>query len=311
MTIASKIVEMLIRASQYTPLRGNGGYSCEALNASGESSSKFPQAAKEASQFMDFVALFESSDLLAWFRDKDVLDLGCGYGGKTVELMKVCHARQVYGIEPFEKMIELSRLYANSQDAKQCHFKVCSQYEIPFDSNSFDAIVSHDVLEHVADPRKTISEIYRVLRPGGRAFIIYPPYHGIMSHHLDYITRIPALHLLFSADAIIEAVNNILVSPEGKKYFTNAQPAPVWSYNLKRKCLPTLNGMTSREFMEMIGKFEVVQLKQRPLFYRYRYHLIGRVVLLAVNAFRRLSDLPRDVFSSSLICVLKKKDISS
>jgi SAM-dependent methyltransferase len=46
--------------------------------------------------------------------------------------------------------------------------------EIPFDSESFDAIICIHVLEHVEEDRKAIAELHRVLKPGGWALISVP-----------------------------------------------------------------------------------------------------------------------------------------
>ena len=45
---------------------------------------------------------------------------------------------------------------------------------IPFPDGSFDTVICHNVLEHVADDHKALTELARVLRPGGRALISVP-----------------------------------------------------------------------------------------------------------------------------------------
>lgn len=45
---------------------------------------------------------------------------------------------------------------------------------LPFTSNCFDTVLSHEVLEHVVDDRQTLAEIARVLRPGGRLVLFTP-----------------------------------------------------------------------------------------------------------------------------------------
>jgi hypothetical protein len=45
---------------------------------------------------------------------------------------------------------------------------------IPFDSNSYDVVICNHVLEHVPDDRKAMSEIFRVLKPGGYAILQVP-----------------------------------------------------------------------------------------------------------------------------------------
>jgi SAM-dependent methyltransferase len=53
---------------------------------------------------------------------------------------------------------------------------------LPVDDDSFDAVVSTQVLEHVTDPQLYLAECFRVLRPGGRMLLST---HGIMFYHPD------------------------------------------------------------------------------------------------------------------------------
>ncbi|NIP39066.1 MAG: class I SAM-dependent methyltransferase [Candidatus Dadabacteria bacterium] len=46
--------------------------------------------------------------------------------------------------------------------------------DIQYDDNAFDIIICSHVLEHVFDDKKAIREFYRVLKPGGEAFIMVP-----------------------------------------------------------------------------------------------------------------------------------------
>ena len=63
---------------------------------------------------------------------------------------------------------------------------------LPYPENSFDLVLSHEVLEHVQDDRKSAAEIVRVLKPGGRAVIFVPnigyPFetHGVYWHGKYY-----------------------------------------------------------------------------------------------------------------------------
>lgn len=50
--------------------------------------------------------------------------------------------------------------------------------ELPFADGSFDAVTSISVLEHVDDPKRAITEMARILRPGGRAFVAVPELSG-------------------------------------------------------------------------------------------------------------------------------------
>jgi SAM-dependent methyltransferase len=304
--LREKIVEKLIVLSQRTPFRGSGGYTREALAIKGRTED-FPQADLEASQFGEFFSYFSMPEITGWFRNKVVLDLGSGYGGKTVEYVMTLGAREVHGIEPVEKHVYLSEQYAKARNVTNCHFKVCDQNIIPFADESFDAVVSHDVLEHVADPRITLQEIHRVLKPKGKLFMVFPPYHGLRSHHLDYITKLPGLHLVFPPDVIVRAINRILSSPGGERFGTQLQTGPTLSYNKARQCLPTLNGLTSREFTAMLDGFSIVELRQLPLFISYREKLLGSLLYFVISQIRKCNDLTRDMLSSSLSCILEKR----
>ena len=59
---------------------------------------------------------------------------------------------------------------------------------LPLESGSVDGVCSFAVLEHVRRPWELVDEIWRVLRPGGRVFIVYPflqPYHGYPHHYFN------------------------------------------------------------------------------------------------------------------------------
>jgi len=93
------------------------------------------------------------------------LENGCGVG-MYVEHM-IPYARRVIGLEyDFERAAE-----AHTRSS----YILCAAGEnLPFPDQSFDAILSHEVLEHVQDDRKAVQEMVRVLRPGGRMILFVP-----------------------------------------------------------------------------------------------------------------------------------------
>lgn len=97
----------------------------------------------------------------------DILDAGCGEGITLEKLTKLFPEKRVVGIDTEPENIEIClRHKLPVQDG--------SLYSLPFDNESFDTVLFSEVIEHLNLPEKALSEIFRVLRPGGRVIIIFP-----------------------------------------------------------------------------------------------------------------------------------------
>jgi SAM-dependent methyltransferase len=95
-----------------------------------------------------------------------VLEDGMGEGMYSSQILR----RFTPYVEGFD--IEPGRV-AEAQEETP-HAVVAAAEQIPYPSNYFDTVLSHEVIEHVMDDRKTVSEIVRVLKPGGRVVIFLP-----------------------------------------------------------------------------------------------------------------------------------------
>lgn len=107
---------------------------------------------------------------LQWFdrhidwQAKNVLDIGCA-GGFMAEALAHRGAR-VTGIDPASDAINAARTHARTERLS-IRYDVGVGETLPYESDGFDAVVCVDVLEHVADLNKVLSEVTRTLRPGG------------------------------------------------------------------------------------------------------------------------------------------------
>jgi 2-polyprenyl-6-hydroxyphenyl methylase/3-demethylubiquinone-9 3-methyltransferase len=90
-----------------------------------------------------------------------VLDVGCGDGGPAAELAK--HGARVTGTDPSAVALELARRAHPELEL----IKTEPDGRLSFDDSSFDAAVCLHVLEHVADTQLLLSEVRRILVPGG------------------------------------------------------------------------------------------------------------------------------------------------
>lgn len=103
----------------------------------------------------------------------EVLEVGCGPGHLSLRMASQL-GLVVTGLDLDPEMIEVARANAeHSADdfPRQPTFVVGDVASLPFHDASFDLVVSTLSMHHWADPRTGLSEIGRVLRPGGRALV--------------------------------------------------------------------------------------------------------------------------------------------
>jgi 2-polyprenyl-3-methyl-5-hydroxy-6-metoxy-1,4-benzoquinol methylase len=103
------------------------------------------------------------------FRDKRLLEIGCGVGIDLVEFAK--HGSAVTGIDVAESAIELARRNLAFQGVHG-DLQVMNGEALKFPEESFDVVYAHGVLQYTADARRMVTEIHRVLRPGGEALLM-------------------------------------------------------------------------------------------------------------------------------------------
>lgn len=93
-----------------------------------------------------------------------VLDLGCGDGDYSIKLQEL-------GFEVIAADLDVERFRYKDK----INFKVCDATKIlPFSDNSFDYVLSTELIEHVRNPYSVIKEIYRVINKDGK-FILSTP----------------------------------------------------------------------------------------------------------------------------------------
>lgn len=109
--------------------------------------------------------------------DASLLDIGSGYGA----FVRAARARgmNAKGIDISEFEIDEARKRLSntgSSEDPEDTFRLGDSLDLPFPDNSFDAVTLWNSLEHVKDSARALAEAVRVLRPGGRLFLIAPNY---------------------------------------------------------------------------------------------------------------------------------------
>ena len=98
-----------------------------------------------------------------------MLDLGFGEGYGTSLLADSC--REIVGVDVADHVVEYAK---NKYAKKNCRFVKYDGWTLPFETNTFDIVVSFQVIEHIDDDRAFVAEIHRVLKPGGRLVMTTP-----------------------------------------------------------------------------------------------------------------------------------------
>jgi SAM-dependent methyltransferase len=123
-----------------------------------------------------------------------VLDAGCGGGGMPLSLAEEADA--VVGIDPAERFQDAGVRLGRERGLRNLHFALADGMALPFRGGSFDLVLSHAVIEHVADAPLYLQECARVLAPGGRVYLSTSPYLSFAGAHLPRLKVPVPLHLL-------------------------------------------------------------------------------------------------------------------
>jgi len=100
---------------------------------------------------------------------ESVLDVGCGGGFDVVMARHFTGPEgRVYGIDLVPGIAEKAGRNIDSMGLSNCEIQVAASEEIPFDDNTFDVIISNGAIYLSPLKEKSLREVYRVLKPGGR-----------------------------------------------------------------------------------------------------------------------------------------------
>jgi SAM-dependent methyltransferase len=106
----------------------------------------------------------------------DVADLGCGEGYLTIEAAR--WAKRVTAIDRSPDVLTRGKELARRRGVKNITWKRGDLQKVPIDSESMDLVLLSQALHHADEPRATLTEAHRILRPGGRVLLLDLRQHG-------------------------------------------------------------------------------------------------------------------------------------
>jgi len=144
-------------------------------------------------------------------------------------------------------------------------------------------VILNDAFEHIPDSEKLLSECVRVLVPGGRVYVDFPPYGHLFGAHLSDAIGIPWVHVFFSDKTLIKAYKKLVSDlPDGARRIdlrisTAENGKEYFSY---------INKMTLKRAKSIIKNFNVVHYAEYPLKFLkplsriFREHLVDTAVFV-------------------------------
>jgi len=224
------------------------------------------------------------------FKGKTVLDIGCGAGGKTLYYASQ-GVSMIYGIDILPKYeAEAYALAAEKGLQDKFRFLTGDAANLNFGDGFFDAIVMNDAMEHVGKPLEVLKECYRVLKPGGRLYLNFPPYYHPFGAHLSDAIGIPWVHILFSEKTLIEVYRQLVLPlPDGEERVSFRI-----SRNKNGEYFSYINRMTIARFKKLLADtpFNVYYYREIPL----------------RNIFKPIVRIPglKEGFVKMAVCILEK-----
>jgi arsenite methyltransferase len=128
----------------------------------------------------------------------NVLDVGCGSGWLARRLAKTVTEGRVVGMDVSDEMIRVAR--RTSLEFDNILYATGEVGEIPWDANFFNQAISVESAYYWPEPAAGMREIFRVLRPGGAAWILINYYwDNAHCHQWGPLLAVPT-HLLFAEE---------------------------------------------------------------------------------------------------------------
>jgi len=134
----------------------------------------------------------------------DLLDCGCGTGPMISLLYEKDRTKHYTGIDLTPRMIEVGK----SKNLEGVSWVVGDCENLPFEEDSFDAIICSNSFHHYPNPQDFFNSVWRVLRPGGRLILqdytAPRPILWLMNH-----TEMPLANLIGHGDVAARSISEI------------------------------------------------------------------------------------------------------
>ncbi|HLE99509.1 MAG TPA: methyltransferase domain-containing protein [Gaiellaceae bacterium] len=292
----SRIVELLMA---FDVRRGRSSLSPH--QSGGQDVAKVAWEMEHAPEFWEAVAGFVR---LVDFDGKDVLDVGCGWGGKAMYLAQTTRLARIRGFDlPGVFDPAVPNEIARERGLDRCSFTTGYAEEIPAADASVDLVLMDDVMEHVRDPEHVVREVARVLRAGGLVVARFPSIRMLRAHHFDRALHLPGLHYLMPMKTWAAGFNHYLLhNDRGVRFDPFPEVVTSWSGRRLTRDLNGLDLTRAREIVERSG----LRLRALALVPFPRSKFSKTAVFRLYTALRAVPPL-REPLSRTIVLVARRE----
>lgn len=118
-----------------------------------------------------------------------VLEVGCGTGAMLRMLARQTgFSGLAWGVDQSSHFIAVANRFAREENLGGCTvFEVGDAHELNFPQASFDVVIAHTLISHVANPAEVLREMARVVRPGGTVAVFDGDYSSLTYAYPDHV----------------------------------------------------------------------------------------------------------------------------
>ena len=252
-----------------------------------------------ASRSISSFSEFDSFDI----SQKKVLDIGCGLGANLKHLIET-GAHHVIGLEISpQQLYKTYSIYSegHSDILNQISFVVGDACQMPFETNSFDALIATDTFEHIENLSDAMQECSRILKPGGNLYAYFPPFYAPWGAHMVNWLQLPWCQVFFSEKTILNVARQL---EKNGTAINGSLPLETRLDLGAGEQIPFVNHITVSKFIQIVketSSFKVQQMSLLPPNWRTNNWAYKQVMYL--------NKIPvvREMFTAKAFFILQKK----